>query len=206
MSHLLYLTGSFPRRPRLQLPQAAPPAASPRAHSRNWRAAANPTSPHLLLDVTGRCLCHRLMAAPHIRCPSRLQRELAACCTRLLPPRWVPPAAAGELPSAPDLLLDVPGQRVWHKLDERFRVPKAAVLVQLHPWAQEWTAGQAAATQLAVKLLEDALCETTYLASTAGLQYEVGCPDCISHAGPACTLFHGVLDDDDWHHVTVNQQ
>ena len=115
----------------------------------------------------------------------------------------MPPAAAGELPSAPDLLLDVPGQRVWHKLDERFRVPKAAVLVQLHPRAQEWTAGQAAATQLAVKLLEDALCETTYLASTAGLQYEVGCPDCNSLARPACTL--AVLDDDGWHHVTVNQ-
>ena len=125
-----------------------------------------------------------------------LAAALAACYTCPLPPRLVPSATAGELPSPPDLLLDVPGQRVWHKLDERFRVPKAAVLMQLHPRAREWTAQQAAATQLAVKLLEDALCETTYLASTAGLQYEVSCLGGNSSAGPACTLFHIVLDDD----------
>ena len=134
---------------------------------------------------------------------------LAACCTRLPPPRLLSCATAGELPSPPDLLLDVPGQRVWHKLDERFRVPRAAALMQLHPRAREWTAQQAAATQLAVKLLEDALCETTYLASTAGLQYEVGYPDGSSHAGPACTsdsiLYCTVMLDNSLHWTSYHR-
>ena len=147
-----------------------------------------PPRPTCCYTSLGGALWHTSPAAPFHLMPIGATAGLAACYTCLLPPRMLPSDTAGELPSPPDLLLDVPGQRVWHKLDERFRVPKAAALMQLHPRAREWTAQQAAATQLAVKLLEDALCETTYLASTAGLQYEVSCLDCNSNAGPACTL------------------
>ena len=77
-------------------------------------------------------------------------------------------------PSPPALLLDVPGLRVWHKgVDNAFLLPRTntyfkavSPLVYADPRC-------AALTQLTTKVLEDALCETTYLADVAGLHYNI---------------------------------
>ena len=73
----------------------------------------------------------------------------------------------------PDLLCNVPGLRVWHKLDRHFETPKAAAYFLLTSAAMYDSPRAAAATHLLVKVLEDTLCETAYLADVAGLSYDV---------------------------------
>lgn len=85
-------------------------------------------------------------------------------------------AAAAEstaFPSPPTLLLDEPGLRVWHKLDSSFRQPRTATYLRLSSAAGYASPRAAAASHLLIKLLEDALCETAYLAEVAGLHYGI---------------------------------
>ena len=78
-----------------------------------------------------------------------------------------------DFPTAPEMICNDPGLRLWHKLDRQFQTPKAAAYFCLTSAAMYESAGAAAATHLLIKLLEDALCETAYLADVAGLSYDV---------------------------------
>ena len=81
--------------------------------------------------------------------------------------------AIEPLAEPPSLIADAPGLQVWHKLDSSFGLPKAVAYVNVTSKAAYESARAAAATHLTLKLLEDVLCETTYLADVAGLSYDV---------------------------------
>jgi secreted Zn-dependent insulinase-like peptidase len=74
-------------------------------------------------------------------------------------------------PSPPEIILEEPGLRLWHKLDRTFRLPRAAAYFRLASPAAYAAPRAAAATHLLCKLLEDALCQEAYLADVAGLHY-----------------------------------
>ncbi|GFR39667.1 hypothetical protein Agub_g138, partial [Astrephomene gubernaculifera] len=82
-----------------------------------------------------------------------------------------PPGLPALLASPPQLLLDIPGLRLWHKLDTTFRTPRAAVHWRLFSPAGHTDPRVAAASHLTLKLLEEALREDAYLADVAGLHY-----------------------------------
>jgi len=71
------------------------------------------------------------------------------------------------------LVADRPGLRLWHKLDTTFRMPRASAHFLLASPATYDSAAAAAATHMTVALLEDVLCEDSYLAEVAGLSYSV---------------------------------
>ncbi len=77
---------------------------------------------------------------------------------------------------------------MWHKLDSTFEVPKAVAYINITSKAAYESPRAAAATHLAMKLLEDTLCETTYLADVAGLGYDVrpSCPSSLTCTDHAC--------------------
>lgn len=81
--------------------------------------------------------------------------------------------------SPPDLLCNDAGLRVWHKLDHHFQTPKAAAYFSLTSTAMYESPRAAAVTHLLVKVLEDTLCETAYLADVAGLSYDVSLPSLL---------------------------
>ncbi|KAL3144870.1 hypothetical protein ABBQ38_001970 [Trebouxia sp. C0009 RCD-2024] len=81
--------------------------------------------------------------------------------------------AHSSFPTPPEMILDDPGLRLWHKLDRHFQTPKAAAYFCLTSAAMYDSPAAAAATHLLMKLLEDALCETAYLADVAGLSYDM---------------------------------
>eukprot|EP00873_Tetraselmis_striata_P042477 jgi/Tetstr1/462741/TSEL_000701.t1 len=84
------------------------------------------------------------------------------------------PEVTGEKPdrfSAPSLLADEPGLRVWHKMDTAFRVPKASAYFLLSTPASYSSPLASVKAYLAVKLLEEALNEVAYLADSAELSY-----------------------------------
>ena len=83
------------------------------------------------------------------------------------------PPDEATFPVPPDLLLDAPGLRVWHKLDSRFKQPRTDVYLRLFSAAAYASPRAAALSHLLIKLLEDALCETAYLADVAGLHYGI---------------------------------
>lgn len=76
-------------------------------------------------------------------------------------------------PEPPNVIVDEPGLRVWHKIDYTFCLPRINSYWKLvSPFAYD-TPQHAALAHLLLKLLEDALCETTYLAEVAGLHYNI---------------------------------
>jgi secreted Zn-dependent insulinase-like peptidase len=86
------------------------------------------------------------------------------------PLRAPAPPASLAIPPA-----DAPRLRAWHKLDGRggrFGAPRAAAFFAVTA-ADDAAGGPAgeALTHLALKLAEDALAESTYLADVAGLRY-----------------------------------
>ena len=74
----------------------------------------------------------------------------------------------------PDMICNELGLRLWHKLDRQYQTPKAAAYFCITSAAMCESPAAAATTHLLLKLLEDALCETAYLADVAGLSYDVG--------------------------------
>ena len=62
--------------------------------------------------------------------------------------------------------------RLWHKLDATFRLPRTNSYWRLASPLTYDSARSAALSHLLLKLLEDALCETAYLADVAGLHYK----------------------------------
>ena len=93
--------------------------------------------------------------------------------------------AAAAFPSPPRLLLDEPGLRVWHKLDDSFRQPRTNAQLRLYSPAGYASPRGAALSHLALKGLEDALCETAYLAEVAGLHYGLWCGAATAAAAAA---------------------
>lgn len=80
---------------------------------------------------------------------------------------------SSSFPTAPEMICNDTGLRLWHKLDRQFQTPKAAAYFCLTSAAMYESPAAAAATHLLMKLLEDALCETAYRADVAGLSYDV---------------------------------
>ncbi|GAB4823775.1 hypothetical protein N2152v2_010821 [Parachlorella kessleri] len=78
---------------------------------------------------------------------------------------------AAVFPTPPALVVDEPGLRLWHKLDATFRLPRTNTYWRLASPLTYDSARSAALAHLTLKLLEDALCETAYLADVAGLHY-----------------------------------
>lgn len=76
-------------------------------------------------------------------------------------------------PTPPVVVTDIPGLRMWHKLDETFKVPRANAYFRLALPAAYASPHAAALTHLVVKLLEDALCQEAYLADVADLRYYI---------------------------------
>ena len=66
-----------------------------------------------------------------------------------------------------------PGLCLWHKLDSTFKVPRTNAYFRLSLPASCSTPRAAALTHLTVKLLEDALCQESYLADVASLHYSI---------------------------------
>lgn len=98
-------------------------------------------------------------------------------------PAPAPPASA----SAPPALLSATDRcRVWQKLDTRFLQPRASAFFAVtSPKAHFPSARHNALTQLTLKLLEDTLAETSYLADVAGLR---------SHVNPSGDRFEVKVD------------
>ncbi|CAD7699759.1 unnamed protein product [Ostreobium quekettii] len=83
---------------------------------------------------------------------------------------------SGIVPEAmmPELLLDEPGLRVWHKLDTIHLLPRTSTYFRLSSPATYGPPRAYALTHMMVALLEDALNEEAYLADVAGLYCGLG--------------------------------
>ena len=92
------------------------------------------------------------------------------------------------LEDPPSLIADAPGLQIWHKLDRTFKRPIAVAYLCITPRSAYDSARTAALTHLVLKLLQDNVCETAYLADVAGLQYDVRAAFPQSHACCAQTL------------------
>ena len=81
---------------------------------------------------------------------------------------------------------------LWHfqRLSCVSRLPKAIAYLAITSKAAYESPRAAAATHLVLKLAEDALCETAYLADVAGLTYDVR-PPVSMHTPHACVPLHG---------------
>ena len=77
------------------------------------------------------------------------------------------------LEDPPSLIADAPGLQIWHKLDRTFKRPIALAYLCITPRCAYNSARTAALTHLALKLLQDDVNETAYLADVAGLGYDV---------------------------------
>ena len=108
-----------------------------------------------------------------------------------------------SFPTPPEMICDEPGLRLWHKLDRQFQTPKAAAYFCLTSAAMYDSPAAAAATHLLMKLLEDALCETAYLADVAGLSYDVSVDSSFCMA--ACHALASELQSWAWWQVLANR-
>ena len=96
-------------------------------------------------------------------------------------------AVLQPLEDPPSLIADAPGLQIWHKLDRAFKRPIAVAYLCIMPRSAYDSARTAALTHLVLKLLQDDVCETAYLADVAGLQYDVRAAFPRRHACPART-------------------
>ncbi|MEP5766241.1 MAG: insulinase family protein [Halieaceae bacterium] len=76
-------------------------------------------------------------------------------------------------PKVPTLVLDEARQRIWYRQDQAFRIPKGAMYSNFRSGRVNATAADAAASQLYVSLLRDAVNEYTYPAYLAGLNFNI---------------------------------
>ena len=81
--------------------------------------------------------------------------------------------AVQPLEDPPGLIADAPGLQIWHKLDRTFKRPIALAYLCITPRCAYDSARTAALTHLVLKLLQDDVNETAYLADVAGLGYDV---------------------------------
>ena len=81
---------------------------------------------------------------------------------------------APDQPSVtPSLLVDDPRLRIWHRQDASFQVPRGNLLASFLTSEVNSSAEQAAASELYVALLRDAVNEYTYPAFLAGLNFGI---------------------------------
>eukprot|EP00897_Mesotaenium_endlicherianum_P006836 jgi/Mesen1/6180/ME000032S05470 len=76
-------------------------------------------------------------------------------------------------PAPPEVIFDDGRVKLWFKMDAEFRTPRANVYFALTSATGNESAGGAARMELLVKLLEDALNETVYLANVAKLETSI---------------------------------
>ncbi|MCL2915366.1 insulinase family protein [Shewanella corallii] len=79
----------------------------------------------------------------------------------------------GNESSAPTIVAEGKGYRIWHKKDGEFNVPKGHLYLSLDSEKASATPRQAALTRLYVEMLQDYLTEFTYPAEVAGLNYNI---------------------------------
>lgn len=77
----------------------------------------------------------------------------------------------------PQLVLDNDSMRVWHKLDDRFGLPKANVFFVLRNPLINATPATSIKTRMLIELISDSLVEYSYDASLAGLSYMLDSQD-----------------------------
>lgn len=86
--------------------------------------------------------------------------------------------AQGKKPTPrPQLVLDNESIRVWHKLDDRFGLPKANVFFVLRNPLINATPLTSIKTRMLIELISDSLVEYSYDASLAGLSYMLDSQD-----------------------------
>ncbi len=76
-------------------------------------------------------------------------------------------------PATPVLLEEQPRLRIWYRQDDEFRLPKGAIYAGFRSGKVNDTAAAAAAAQLYLSLLQDAVNEYTYPAYLAGLNFSI---------------------------------
>jgi secreted Zn-dependent insulinase-like peptidase len=76
-------------------------------------------------------------------------------------------------PAVPALVKDSKRLRIWFRQDDEFEVPKGAMYASFRSSRVSETAADAAAAQLYVNLLQDAVNEFTYPALLAGLNFSI---------------------------------
>ncbi|KAL2651160.1 hypothetical protein R1flu_019288 [Riccia fluitans] len=81
-----------------------------------------------------------------------------------------PGVVSSEIPDVPRILVDTPLLKVWYKLDKTFKAPRANTYFAVTCPAAAESVKSSVLTQVYVKLLEDALNETLYLANVAKLE------------------------------------
>ena len=74
-----------------------------------------------------------------------------------------------RLPSSPDMS----NATLFHLMDTEFKVPKIVSFYKFHYTILDVSSRHAALTHLTIKMLEDVLCEETYLADMAGMHYSI---------------------------------
>ncbi|SJX63498.1 related to STE23-Metalloprotease involved in a-factor processing [Sporisorium reilianum f. sp. reilianum] len=86
--------------------------------------------------------------------------------------------AQGKKPTPrPQLVLDNDSMRVWHKLDDRFGLPKANVFFVLRNPLINATPSTSIKTRMLIELISDSLVEYSYDATLAGLSYMLDSQD-----------------------------
>ena len=101
---------------------------------------------------------------PRLRLPA--ENEFVAEDVRVLP---LPENA----PAVPQLVHQGDRMRIWQRQDTRFRVPRGALYSNFLTGFVNATAADAAASELYVELLSDAVNEFTYPALLAGLNFSI---------------------------------
>jgi len=99
--------------------------------------------------------------------------------------------AVQPLVDPPNLIADAPGLQIWHKMDRTFKRPIAVAYLCITPRTAYDSARTAALTHLVLKLLQDDVIETAYLADVAGLGYDVSSPlthQPSMHISPQCSV------------------
>ena len=85
--------------------------------------------------------------------------------------RW--PTARVLKKQFPDLVFENENLKVWHKVDDTFKTPRAVVAVAITTTTTYVGAREYALASLVVRLLHDSIQEELYLADVAGLQSSI---------------------------------
>lgn len=84
-------------------------------------------------------------------------------------------AAAAERTLPPNMIMERPGLRLWHKMDKQWRVPKAFIRFSLVSPAPYSSPRSMTYNRIYQRMLNDDLKSTIYDASLSGCSYSVAC-------------------------------
>jgi len=85
------------------------------------------------------------------------------------------PVTEAEIMVPPNLLIDTPSMRMWHKMDRYWRVPKAFIRIALLSSKCYQTPRSMTLARIFLRVLNDDLNSFVYDASMAGCNYRVSC-------------------------------